>query len=85
MKFKELLNEMFPGNKYNFKDMNEKELWTFLQTNDVTDIGQISKEQKQWLMGWIKKGLIFRHRDATYPKLRVLYSRNEFGNYLPYK
>lgn len=85
MKFKRIIKEIFPGNKWNFEDMDEKELWQYLQNNDITDIGQITKKQKQWLMKWIRKDLIFRHKDKLLPRMNTLYSRNKFGNYLPYK
>lgn len=46
MKFKQILKEISPGNKWNFYEMDEKELWNFIQKNDITDMYQISKKQK---------------------------------------
>ena len=42
--------------------------------NPVTDIGQLSKEQKRNLEKYVKMGVLIKGRGGTFPKLKTVYA-----------
>lgn len=78
MKFRTII-ESFPGGKHLFSDLTIEELDKFLDDEDITDLGQFTKEQKQWLYSQVKKGKLFKGQNKRFPRFNTMYSKYEMG------